>query len=47
MQKLVYSLQEKLKEQHEASLDYKRDSEKQIEALQAENAKLMDLVVQH
>ena len=38
-------LQGKLRGQLDASMEYKRDSEKQIEDLQAENSKLMDMIV--
>jgi len=40
-------LREKLKQQSDANSDYQRDSERQIEDLQAENSKLMDLVVRY
>lgn len=45
MQKIVTDLQAKIKMQSDANIEYKRDSEKQIEDLQAENLKLMDLIV--
>ena len=47
MQKLVTELQNKLKSQFDSSLEYKRDSERQIEDLQAENSKLMDMIVKY
>ena len=47
MQNLVTELQNKLKSQFDSSLEYKRDSERQIDDLQAENSKLMDMIVKY
>lgn len=47
MRTMVEELSGKLKESQVASIDYKKETEKQIEELQAENSKLTDLIVKH
>lgn len=47
MKELVSDLQRNLKAQNDASLDLKQESDIKIEELQAENQKLMDLVIKH
>ena len=47
MQDLVTEFKDKLKAQYDANVEQQKDAEKQIEDLQEENSKLMDMIVRH